>query len=200
MDNICSISYDGGRVNVTPLNNPDVLLIKPKTFGDHRGYFLETFQVNRYAEKGISLPFIQDNLSRSTRGILRGLHFQQPMSQGKLVYVVEGEVFDVAVDVRVGSPWFGQSSFAFLSSADHSQLWIPPGFAHGFCVTSEAATFAYKCTAPYTPAYEFSIRFDDPHLGIPWPLKNPLLSDKDQNAPYLAEIDSSKLPIYGNPS
>jgi dTDP-4-dehydrorhamnose 3,5-epimerase len=186
-------------VNVTPLNNPDVLLIQPKTFGDHRGYFLETFQVARYAEKGISLPFVQDNLSRSPRGILRGLHLQHPMSQGKLVYVVEGEVFDVAVDLRVGSPWFGQSSFALLSSADHSQLWIPPGFAHGFCVTSEVALFAYKCTVPYAPAHEFSVRFDDPQLGIPWPIQNPMLSEKDRNAPCLAEIDPARLPMYENP-
>ncbi|MEH6604182.1 MAG: dTDP-4-dehydrorhamnose 3,5-epimerase [Pseudomonadales bacterium] len=180
-------------MQVEPTAIPDLLLIKPKVFGDSRGYFQETYEVERYAQHGIG-PFVQDNLSRSAYGVLRGLHYQYPHPQGKLVYVIEGEVWDVAVDVRRGSPTFGQSVGALLSADNHHQLWLPEGFAHGFSVLSEHAIFAYKCTAPYHPEYEHSIRYDDPALHIDWHLTKPLLSTKDQQAPLLADVPITKLP------
>lgn len=184
-------------MKVVPMSLPEVLLLEPKRLGDARGYFLETWQQERYLAAGIKHAFVQDNLSRSVRGILRGLHLQHPTDQGKLVYVVEGEVFDVAVDVRVGSPTFGQWTGATLSSTDHRQLWIPPGFAHGFCVTSDVALFAYKCTAPYAVAHELGVAWNDPDLGITWPIAEPLLSGKDKVLPRLAEIDPARLPRWG---
>jgi dTDP-4-dehydrorhamnose 3,5-epimerase len=183
-------------MKVTPMSLPEVLLVEPERFGDARGYFLETWRQERYQAAGIRLPFVQDNLSRSAQGILRGLHLQHPNGQGKLVYVLEGEVFDVAVDVRVGSPTFGKWTGAQLSSADHRQLWIPPGFAHGFCVTSQAALFAYKCTAPYAAADEVGVLWNDPALGIPWPIAEPRLSSKDAALPRLAAIEPARLPRY----
>jgi len=185
-------------VKVTPMSLSDVLLVEPDRFGDARGYFLETWRQERYEAVGIASTFVQDNLSRSAQGILRGLHLQNPNGQGKLVYVLEGEVFDVAVDVRVGSPTFGKWTGATLSAADHRQLWIPAGFAHGFCVTSETALFAYKCTAPYSAADEIGVRWDDPALGIPWPVTEPRLSAKDAVLPRLAEIDPARLPRHGS--
>ncbi len=178
------------------MNLPEVLLIEPKRFGDTRGYFMETWHQERYAAAGIKLAFVQDNLSRSAHGILRGLHLQHPNAQGKLVYVLEGEVFDVAVDVRVGSPNFGKWTGAHLSSEDHRQLWIPPGFAHGFCVTSETAMFAYKCTALYSVADEQGVAWNDPALAISWPVAEPRLSAKDAALPRLAEIVPARLPRY----
>jgi dTDP-4-dehydrorhamnose 3,5-epimerase len=183
-------------VKIEATNLPGVLLIEPKRFGDARGYFLETWHEERYAAAGINLRFVQDNLSRSVRGILRGLHLQHPTDQGKLVSVVEGEVFDVAVDVRVGSPSFGKWTGATLSERDHRQLWIPPGFAHGFCVTSDVALFAYKCTAPYSSAHEMGVAWNDPALGIAWPIAEPQLSAKDSALPRLADIDPARLPRY----
>jgi len=183
-------------VKISPMNLPEVLLIEPRKLGDARGYFLETWREERYRQAGVEGPFVQDNLSRSTRGIVRGLHLQHPNDQGKLVYVLVGEVFDVAVDVRVGSPTFGKWTGALLSDADHRQLWIPPGFAHGFCVTSESALFAYKCTAPYSAADEVGVRWDDPTLAISWPVREPLLSAKDKLLPRLADIDPARLPRY----
>ena len=184
-------------MKIVPMRLPEVLLIEPQRFGDARGYFVETWRQERYQAAGISLPFVQDNLSRSARGILRGLHLQHPNDQGKLVYVLEGEVFDVAVDVRVGSPSFGQWTSAVLSAADHRQLWIPPGFAHGFCVTSATALFAYKCTAPYSAADEVGVLWNDPALAIPWPVAAPRLSAKDAGLPRLVEIDPARLPRFG---
>jgi dTDP-4-dehydrorhamnose 3,5-epimerase len=185
-------------VKVTQQAIRDVLLIEPPVFGDERGYFMETFNEERYQKVlGMTLRFVQDNVSRSRQGILRGLHLQNPMGQGKLVNVLEGEVFDVAVDVRVGSPTFGKWVSATLSAQNHHQLFVPPGFAHGFCVLSEYATFVYKCTELYAPEHEFGVAFDDPELGIPWPVKNPLLSAKDQKNARLSEIPESKLPRYG---
>jgi dTDP-4-dehydrorhamnose 3,5-epimerase len=175
---------------------PEVLLIEPGHFGDARGYFMETWHQERYAAAGIKLAFVQDNLSRSAHGILRGLHLQHPNAQGKLVYVLDGEVFDVAVDVRVGSPNFGKWTGAHLSSADHRQLWIPPGFAHGFCVTSETAMFAYKCTALYSVADELGVAWNDPALAVSWPVAEPRLSAKDAALPRLAEVDPARLPRY----
>ena len=183
-------------MKVTPMSLPEVLLIEPKKFGDDRGYFLETFHKGRYANTGIPLDFVQDNLSKSARGILRGLHLQHPNDQGKLVYVLAGEVFDAAVDVRVGSPTFGRWAGALLSADDHRQLWIPPGFAHGFCVTSENALFAYKCTALYSVTDEVAIAWNDPAIGITWPIAEPLLSPKDKSARLLADIDPARLPRY----
>jgi dTDP-4-dehydrorhamnose 3,5-epimerase len=183
-------------VKITPMNLPEVLLVEPKRFGDARGYFLETWHEERYAAAGIKLGFVQDNLSRSARGILRGLHLQHPNDQGKLVYVVAGEVFDVAVDVRVGSPNFGKWTGVLLSADDHRQLWIPPGFAHGFCVTSESALFAYKCTALYSIADEVGLVWNDPAIAIAWPVAEPQLSAKDKVLPRLADIDPARLPRY----
>jgi dTDP-4-dehydrorhamnose 3,5-epimerase len=183
-------------VKVMPMSLPEVLLVEPQRFGDARGYFLETYREERYRAAGIDLGFVQDNLSRSSRGILRGLHLQHPNDQGKLVYVLIGEVFDVAVDVRVGSPSFGRSTGAVLSAEDHRQLWIPPGFAHGFCVTSETALFTYKCTAPYSVADELGVIWNDPAIGIPWPVARPSLSGKDAALPRLADIDPARLPRY----
>jgi dTDP-4-dehydrorhamnose 3,5-epimerase len=184
-------------MKITPMSLPEVLLIEPQRFGDARGYFMETWREERYRAAGITLTFVQDNLSRSAQGILRGLHLQHPNDQGKLVYVLEGEVFDVAVDVRVGSPTFGKWTGATLAADDHRQLWIPPGFAHGFYVSSATALFAYKCTAPYSAADEVGVRWNDPDIGIPWPTSAPLLSAKDAALPRLADIDKARLPRFG---
>jgi len=183
-------------VKVTPMTLAEVLLVEPQRSGDARGYFMETWREERYRAAGIALPFVQDNLSRSCRATLRGLHLQHPNDQGKLVYVLDGEVFDVAVDVRVGSPDFGKWTGALLSAADHRQLWIPPGFAHGFCVVSETALFAYKCTASYAAADELGVRWNDPRIGIPWPVAEPLLSARDSTLPFLGDIDPARLPRY----
>ncbi len=182
------------RVLTTSL--PDVLLIEPAVFGDTRGFFFESWHAERYAKAGVPHQFVQDNISRSQRGILRGLHLQNPFAQGKLVYVLEGEVFDVAVDARVGSPSFGRWTGHTLSAENKHQLYIPPGFAHGFCVTSDAALFAYKCTDLYHPETEISLAWNDPALAIPWPIAEPALSTKDQKAPRLSEVAQDRLPRY----
>jgi dTDP-4-dehydrorhamnose 3,5-epimerase len=180
----------------TPTRLPEVLLIEPRVFGDERGFFMETWHSERYAGAGIPGPFVQDNLSFSQRGVLRGLHFQNPNAQGKLVYVLQGEVFDVAVDIRVGSPTFGQWVGYTLSADNKRQLWVPEGFAHGFCVTSETALFAYKCTALYASDCEHVLRWDDPGIGIRWPVESPSLSGKDRDAPTLDTIARDDLPVY----
>ncbi|MDA0843609.1 MAG: dTDP-4-dehydrorhamnose 3,5-epimerase [Bacteroidetes bacterium] len=167
----------------------DCVIIEPNVFGDERGFFLETFQAERYAaQAGIILPFVQDNHSRSARGVLRGLHFQINKPQGKLIRVVKGEVYDVAVDIRQGSPTFGQWEVIILSEENKTQLWVPPGFAHGFVVLSDTADFEYKCTDYYDPSDEGSILWNDPELNIPWPIDNPKLSEKDANAKKLADL------------
>ncbi|QDE69577.1 MULTISPECIES: dTDP-4-dehydrorhamnose 3,5-epimerase [Myxococcus] len=181
-------------MKVTPLEIPDVLLLEPKVFGDDRGFFMEMFHAARYAAVGIPGPFVQDNYSRSAKGTLRGLHFQEPQAQGKLVQVLAGAVYDVAVDVRRGSPTFGQWVAVELSSDNRRQLWVPPGFAHGFCVVSDSADFHYKCTALYAPETERSVAWNDPDLAIPWPVSEPLLSPKDAQAPRLR--DAPLLPEY----
>lgn len=156
------------------------VVIEPKIFGDDRGFFLETFQASRYAQDaGINLPFVQDNYSRSAKGVLRGLHFQMRKPQGKLVRVVKGMVYDVAVDIRNGSSTYGEWEAVLLSEENKKQFWIPPGFAHGFMVMSDVADFEYKCTDYYDPGQEGCIIWNDEELNIPWPLKNPMLSDKD---------------------
>lgn len=172
---------------------PGVLLIEPRVFHDPRGFFFESFQVERYREAGIREPFVQDNLSHSSRGVLRGLHYQLQHPQGKLVSVVMGEVFDVGVDIRQGSPTFGHWFGHILSDQNHCQMYIPPGFAHGFCVLSGTATFTYKCTDFYAAGDEYGIRWDDPSIGIDWPIDAPVLSEKDAQAPLLKE---AKLPAF----
>ena len=165
-----------------PTKIPDVVLLVPKVFGDDRGFFLETFRADEFARECASVEFVQDNHSRSTRGILRGLHYQNPRPQGKLVRVTAGEVYDVVVDLREGSPTFGQWVGEFLSAENKHQLWVPPGFAHGFYVTSENAEFVYKCTDYYAPENEHALLWNDPALGIDWPLHlggEPQLSAKD---------------------
>ncbi len=175
-----------------PSRIPEVVLIEPRAFGDHRGFFMETWQQRTFAEAGIDCSFVQDNHSRSAQGILRGLHYQIEHPQGKLVRVISGAVFDVAVDIRRGSPTFGQWVGQLLSADNRLMLWVPPGFAHGFYVLSEAAEFLYKCTDFYSPAHERAIRWNDPTLAIDWPLVNgapPVLAAKDANAPYFAEAE-----------
>lgn len=170
---------------------PDVILIEPRVFGDDRGFFYESFNQQAFAEAtGVTLPFVQDNHSRSARNVLRGLHYQIQQPQGKLVRVVAGEVFDVAVDLRRSSPTFGQWVGAILSAANKHQLWVPPGFGHGFVVLSESAEFLYKTTDYYAPAHERSILWNDPDLAIEWPIEGaPLLSGKDQQGKRLAEAE-----------
>ena len=165
------------------------VIIEPQVFGDERGFFLETFQAARYEqEAGIDLAFVQDNHSRSARGVLRGLHFQKTKPQGKLVRVVRGEVYDVAVDIRKGSPTFGEWEGVILSEDNKKQFWVPPGFAHGFVVLSDTADFEYKCTDYYDPSDEGSILWSDPDLDISWPIANPVLSSKDESAKRLVDL------------
>ena len=182
-------------MNVIATNIPEVLIIEPKIFGDQRGFFVETYQFRRYAEFGISRPLVQDNMSRSRYGVLRGLHLQNPSPQGKLVSVMRGRVLDVAVDVRIGSPNFGRHVAVELSEENHRQLWIPRGFAHGFVVLSETADVFYKCDELYSPKDEIVVRWDDPAIGINWGVTNPSLSARDAAAPRLADVKN--LPVYG---
>ena len=184
-------------MQVVKTSIPEVLLIKPKVFGDARGFFLETYNKERYMAAGFpDVQFVQDNHSRSSKDVLRGLHFQLNHPQGKLVQVATGSVFDVAVDVRVGSPTFGQWYGCVLSDENHHQLWIPPKFAHGFCVLSDTADFIYKCTDYYHPQGEAGLLWSDPKIGIAWPLDEPLLSEKDKMYACLSEIDTTLLPKY----
>ena len=176
---------------------PGVLIIEPRAVSDARGFFVESWSEERYAAAGITGPFVQDNVSLSPRGVLRGLHFQWPRPQGKLVSVLRGEVFDVVVDVRAGSPTFGRWLGATLSAADKRQLWIPPGFAHGFQVLSEEALFAYKCTDYYAPECEHAIAWNDPELGIAWPNPEPILSERDRAAPALRDLAAARFPLVG---
>jgi len=173
---------------------PGVLLIEPQVHGDDRGFFLETYHAEKYRDGGIPGPFVQDNHSRSARGTLRGLHGQAPRAQGKLLRVIEGEIFDVAVDVRVGSPAFGKHVGVVLSASNFRQIWVPPGLVHGFAVTSEVAQVEYKCTALYRPEDEFAVRWDDPELAIPWPIDDPILSPRDRDAPLLRDVRDRLLP------
>jgi len=176
-------------MNVIKTKLEDCVVIEPNIFGDDRGFFLETFNTSRYADlAGITLPFVQDNHSRSSKGVLRGLHFQKTKPQGKLVRVVRGEVYDVAVDIRAGSNTFGKWEGVLLSEANKKQFWVPPGFAHGFLVLSDIADFEYKCTDYYDPSDEGSILWNDPALNISWSISNPTLSAKDAKAPFLAGI------------
>jgi dTDP-4-dehydrorhamnose 3,5-epimerase len=177
---------------------PGVLLLEPKVFGDSRGFFFEAWKRETFSTHGFDPVFVQGNVSGSACGVLRGLHYQWPTNpQGKLVSVVSGEVFDVAVDMRRGSPHFGRWFGEFLSADNHRGMWIPPGFAHGFLVLSEMATFTYLVTAPYDPAAEVSVRWDDPDIGIQWPPgTTPVLSGKDAAAPLLRYIPAERLPDF----
>ena len=183
-------------MNTVGTGIPGMLIFEPDVFGDARGFFLETYNEARYREHGLP-AFVQDNLSYSERGVLRGLHFQHPNAQGKLVSVLQGEVFDVAVDVRVGSPTFGRWTGVYLSGENKRQLYVPEGFAHGFVVTGDAALFQYKCTAYYSPKTEHSLLWNDPDIGIEWPVDKPSLSAKDRAALPLSEIPAERLPRYG---
>ena len=174
------------KVEATAL--PEVLLIRPDVHRDPRGWFLETWNAKRYAAHGVAATFVQDNHSSSARGTLRGLHAQRRRPQGKLVRVVSGEIFDVAVDVRVGSPTFLKWVGVTLTAADATQCWVPPGFAHGFCVLGERADVEYKCTEPYDAGDELRIRFDDPEIGVRWPIKDPVVSPADLAAKSVREV------------
>lgn len=182
-------------MEVISLEIPEVKLVKPRVFKDARGFFTQTYHYEQYREAGMDVRFVQDNWSRSTKGVLRGLHYQLRHAQDKLVSVIRGEVFDVAVDIRRGSPTFGKWVGAVLSEENHHQLFVPKGFAHGFCVLSDEVDFVYKCSNFYTPGDEYSIRWDDPKLGIQWPLQNVILAGKDKSAPFLKDVSVDHLPI-----
>ena len=183
-------------MKVTPQLFPEILLIEPKIFRDRRGYFLEIFQARRYPEHGLPADFVQDNLSHSVGEVVRGLHYQLRYPQGKLIVPLTGEIWDVVVDVRRGSPTFGQWLSVTLTADPCRQLYVPPGFAHGFAVVSDAATVLYKCTDFYHPEDEYGIMWNDPDLAIPWPTNAPQLSDKDRHNPRLKELPSEQLPAY----
>lgn len=174
---------------------PEVLIVEPRVFRDDRGFFLETYHQTRYAELGIADRFVQDNQSGSVARVLRGLHAQSRRPQGKLVRAVAGAIFDVAVDIRLDSPTYGSWVGVELSAENHRQLWVPPGFAHGFCVLGDGAQVAYKCTDFYDPADEIGVLWSDPEIGIEWPIADPLLSPKDASAPCLRDL-AERLPRY----
>jgi dTDP-4-dehydrorhamnose 3,5-epimerase len=180
-------------VNVLTCPIAGLLVFEPKVFGDARGFFLETWNRSRYREAGLDADFVQDNVSFSRGGILRGLHFQNPNPQGKLLQVLQGEVFDVAVDLRRSSPTFGKWHGLVLSDENKRQFYVPPGLAHGFAVLSETALFQYKCTGLYSPKDELALRWDDPDIGIQWPLKEPLLSERDAKALRLRDTPPDRL-------
>lgn len=173
-----------------------VYLIEPRVYADARGFFLETWQAHRYGQAALPQVFVQDNYSYSTRGVLRGLHYQLRQPQGKLVWVTRGEVFDVVVDIRRGSSTFGDWISTILSGENHRQVYVPPGCAHGFCVLSESADFVYKCTEFYAPEDEYGLRWDDPKLAINWPVAEPLLSAKDRHYPTLDTLPWEHLPVF----
>jgi len=182
------------KIVETPL--PGCLLIEPAVWSDDRGFFYEAWNAERFGKQGLPTRFVQGNISSSSRGVLRGLHYQWPNPQGKLVSVLEGEVYDVAVDIRRGSPHFGCWTAAVLSGDNKRQLWIPEGFAHGFAVLSERAMFSYLCTAGYDKASDAAIRWDDARIGIDWPVREPVLSDKDARAAFLDDLAPERLPLF----
>jgi dTDP-4-dehydrorhamnose 3,5-epimerase len=181
-------------LKITETNLPGVLLLEPKVFGDDRGFFMETYRADLFRDIGIDDVFVQDNHSRSARGVLRGLHYQEPNAQGKLVRCTRGAIFDVAVDIRRGSPSFGRWFGLELSDANKRMLWIPPGFAHGFCALEDGSDLVYKCTKLYDAASDNAVLWNDPAIGIEWPIAEPVLSAKDANAPRLGE--AATLPEY----
>jgi dTDP-4-dehydrorhamnose 3,5-epimerase len=173
---------------------PGLVVVEPEVHGDARGFFMESWRASRYEEAGLPGRFAQSNMSRSGKGVIRGLHYQQPQPQGKLVSVLEGRIFDVGVDIRPDSPTFRQWAGVELSSDNHRQLYVPEGFAHGFCVLGDTALLAYLCTAEYRPEYDHAVAWDDPEIGIRWPLENGRLSARDAAAPRLADIPAEHLP------
>ena len=183
-------------MKITKTKLPGILIIQPDIFEDPRGFFMETYHQKKYAEEGLDRSFVQDNLSYSTIDTLRGLHYQYPNAQAKLIQAIEGEIFDVAVDIRRGSPAFGQWTGVHLSGENKRQLFVPEGFAHGFCVISDTATVVYKCTDFYAPESEKGIIWSDSDIGIEWPVKEPLLSSKDSQYPCLKDIARNNLPDY----
>ncbi len=183
-------------MRVLPTELDGVLIIEPTVFGDQRGFFMESFQRQRYREAGIDAEFVQDNISFSVRHTLRGLHYQYPQAQAKLVQVLQGEIYDVAVDIRQGSPTFGRWAGVVLSGENKRQFFLPQGFAHGFCVLSATALFMYKCSAYYAPEDEGGICWNDPDLGIPWPVQTPILSERDNTFTPLSAVASHRLPVY----
>lgn len=183
-------------MKIIETNLPGVVVIEPVVHGDARGFFYESFNAEKYKAAGLDLRFVQSNVSRSAHGVLRGLHYQWPNPQGKLVSVLEGEVYDVAVDIRTGSPTFSRWAAAILSADNKRHFWIPEGFAHGFAVLSEYATFIYQCTALYDRTADAGIRWNDADIAIDWPLSAPLLSEKDSKASFLRDIAAERLPVY----
>jgi len=181
-------------LKITETDLPGCVVIEPRVFEDERGFFYESFNLDRLAGHGLAPHFVQGNVSSSQRGVLRGLHYQWPKPQGKYVTVLQGEVWDVAADIRPDSPTFGRWTAVVLTADNRRHFWIPPGFAHGFVVLSETALFSYLCTATYDAAADASIRWDDPTLAIDWPVSSPALSAKDAAAPLLAQVDASRLP------
>lgn len=181
-------------MKITRLSLSGLLMIEPDLHADDRGSLVEAYHAGRYAAAGLDRPLVQQNLSCSHGGVLRGLHIQHPNDQAKLVTVIDGEIFDVAIDLRRGSPSFGRWESACLSADNRRQLWIPEGFAHGFCVTGEIAVVAYNLSAHYDPANELTITWDDPDLAIPWPVEAPILSDRDWSGIRLSDVDPERLP------
>lgn len=175
---------------------PGCVVIEPQVFGDARGFFYEGYNATKFRDAGLDLSFVQSNVSRSARGVLRGLHYQWPNPQGKLVSVLDGEVYDVAVDIRRGSPTFGQWAGVVLSADNKRQFYVPEGFAHGFVVLSDYATFCYQCTALYDAKADAGVRWNDAAIAIDWPVAAPVLSDKDGKAPFLADVAPERLPDY----
>lgn len=175
---------------------PGCAVIEPRVFGDGRGFFFEAWNSERFNEQGLPSSFVQSNVSSSSRGVLRGLHYQWPRPQGKLVSVLEGEVYDVAVDIRRGSPTFGRWEAVVLSAENKRQFWIPEGFAHGFAVLSETALFSYLCTDVYVPEADAGIRWNDADIAVDWPISQPLLSTKDEQAAFLKDVAEDRLPVY----
>jgi dTDP-4-dehydrorhamnose 3,5-epimerase len=183
-------------VKVIQTSLPGLVLLEPVVFGDARGFFFETWNAERYAAQGLPSSFVQSNVSSSSKGVLRGLHYQWPRPQGKLVTVLQGEVYDVAVDIRRGSPTFGRWEAFILSGENRRQLWIPPGFAHGFAVLSDDALFNYLCTDVYVKEADASVRWNDADIAVDWPISTPTLSSKDEQAPFLQDIPAERLPVY----
>ena len=183
-------------IKISRTEIPEVLVVEPEIFGDNRGFFLETFHSEKYVEKGINKTFVQDNHSRSTKDILRGLHYQLRTPQAKLVYAATGKIFDVAADIRKGSPTFGKWVGVVLSEGNKFQLYIPEGFAHGFCVLSETADVIYKCTSVFSPGDDRGVNWSDKTINVNWPVTAPLLSDKDTNLPILTDIPENGFPRY----
>ncbi|WNH50796.1 dTDP-4-dehydrorhamnose 3,5-epimerase [Stenotrophomonas oahuensis] len=183
-------------MKVVPTALQGLTLLEPAVFGDDRGFFFESWNADRFAAHGLPSTFVQSNVSSSSKGVLRGLHYQWPRPQGKLVTVLAGEVYDVAVDIRRGSPTFGQWEAFILSGENRRQLWIPPGFAHGFAVLSDTALFHYLCTDVYVKEADAGIRWNDADIAVDWPISQPLLSAKDEQAPFLKDVPEDRLPVY----